>query len=96
MGVGTAIDGASAELLCGQPKLGSLGSALSGDGGMMEGGIGSATVVCLEETVVVVVGTIGVGCINVRLKVVVHLRWGCPKSLCSLLQISVEADKAVV
>ena len=62
MGVGTAIDGARAELLCGQPKLGSSGSAFSGDGGMMEGRVRSAAVVCLGETVVVVVGTIGVGC----------------------------------
>ena len=61
MGVGTAIDGAGAAILCGQPKFGSLGSAFSDEAGMMKGRVGSAAVVCLGETDVVVIGSIGVG-----------------------------------
>ena len=58
----TAIDGASADVLCGHPKLGSRGSANSGDGGMIGGRVSSSAGVSACEVEAVAVGIIGVGC----------------------------------
>ena len=86
MGVATVIDGASAEVLCGQPKLGSLGSAYSGDGGI--GGTVSKTAgVSAGEVGVVVVGIIGVGYALSSKAVVVEKWWfiscGVIQNLCA-------------
>ena len=74
MGVATVIDGASAEVLCGQPKLGSLGSAYSGDGGMTGGKVSKTAGVNAGEMSVVVVGKIGVG-YALSLKAVIVEKW---------------------
>ena len=70
----TIIDGASAVVLCGHPRLGSRASATSLAGGMMGGKVTSSVGVSAWEVEDVVVGKIGVGCM-LRSKAVTVENW---------------------
>ena len=60
IGVSTIIDGASAVVLCGHPRLGSPACAISVGGGMMGGKVSSGGSTAGLD-VILVVGIIGVG-----------------------------------
>ena len=60
IGVSTTIDGASAVVLCGHPRLGSPACAISVGGGMMGGKVSSGGSTAVWD-VVSIVGIIGVG-----------------------------------
>ena len=87
MGVATVIDGASSDVLCGQPKLGSLGSTYSGDGGMIGGKVSKTAGVAAGEMGVFVVGIIGVGYVLSSKAVIVEkwwfVSWGVIQNLCA-------------
>ena len=68
------IDGASAVVLCGHPRLGSRAYATSLAGGMMGGKVPSSVGVLAWDVEVVVVGKIGVGCV-LRSKAVTVEQW---------------------